>query len=31
MKYIELVKGVFDTTHFDKAKPKNAPYVAYSA
>lgn len=30
MKYLELVKGVFDNTHYDKAKPENAPYVAYS-
>lgn len=30
MKYIELVKDVFDNTHYDNAKPENAPYVAYS-
>lgn len=30
MKYLELVKGVFDNTRYDKAKPENAPYVAYS-
>ena len=30
MKYLELVKGVFDNTHYAKAKPENAPYVAYS-
>lgn len=30
MKYLELVKGAFDNTHYDKAKPENAPYVAYS-
>lgn len=30
MKYIELVKETCDNTHYDNAKPKNAPYAAYS-